>query len=43
MLAAIDLDDQRSLDANKIRNIGTERNLPAEATSIQLLPADALP
>jgi len=43
MLAAIDLDNERSLDANEVRDVGAEGDLPAEAMSVQLFLADALP
>jgi hypothetical protein len=33
MLAAIDLDDERSLDANEVGDVGAEGDLPAEAMS----------
>jgi hypothetical protein len=33
MLATIDLDDERSLDANKVGDVSAERDLSAEATS----------
>ena len=43
VLTAIDLDDERSLDADEVGDIRTEWDLPAEAMSIQLLLADAVP
>jgi hypothetical protein len=43
MLAAIDLDDERSLDAIEVGDVGAERDLPADAMSMRLFLADALP
>ncbi len=43
MLAAVDLDHQPSLQAGKINDVWTHRNLPAEAVAIDLLPAESDP
>jgi len=43
MLAAVDLDDQPGLQAGEINDIGTDRNLTAEAVVLDLLPAQAVP
>jgi hypothetical protein len=43
MLTAIDLDDERSLDTNKVGDVWAERDLSAEAIPTQLFLAYALP